>query len=409
MTAQQLRRVVDLDALNLVDPHTYLDHDLSDLWRQIRSEDPVFWNRPADGLPGFWAVSRYHDNQAIYRDSHRFGTGRGNMLATLLHGGDSAGGKMISVTDGPRHKDLRGLILRAFSQRALEIVAERVREFTHRILADAVRAGGCDFARDIAARIPINTICELLGVPASDRELLLSLNKRAVSSDEAGQSDQDARLARTEIVMYFSDLVERRRRNPSDDVIGVLAGTKIEGDYLPSHDIVLNCYSLLLGGDETSRFSMISAVHALATYKDQWNGLRRGDFALRTATEEIVRWSTPIMHIGRTTLADVEVGGKAIRTGDIVTLWNTSANRDEEVFASPDTLDLGRTPNKHLAFGFGAHFCIGVFLARAEVGALLEGLRTFAAEIEVTGVPKRIYSNVLTGFSSLPVAFTPAP
>jgi cytochrome P450 len=408
MTHAQLSRVVDLDALDLADPRTYIDHDLAQLWRQIRSDDPVYWNRPAAGRPGFWAVSRYHDNQAIYRDSRRFSTERGNMLATLLHGGDSAGGKMISVTDGPRHKDLRGLIVRAFSQRALEIVVERVREFTHRILADAVRAGGCDFAKDIGARVPINTICELLGVPPSDRDYLLSLNKRAVSSDEAGQQEQHARLARTEIVMYFADLVERRRRSPSDDVVGVLAGTKVDGEYLSSHDIVLNCYSLLLGGDETSRFSMISAVHALATFKDQWLGLRRGDVELPVAIEEIVRWSTPIMHIGRVALADVEIGGKLIRTGDVVTLWNTSANRDEEVFAAPDTFDLGRNPNKHLAFGFGVHFCIGVFLARAEIGALLEGLRMFAADIEIAGPPQPIYSNVLNGYSSLPVTFLPA-
>ena len=408
MMLQQLCRPVDLDQLNLADPQTFLDHDLTELWRQVRADDPVYWNRSFDGLPGFWAVARYHDNQAIYRDSQRFSTERGNMLATLQHGGDAAGGKMISVTDGQRHKDLRGLILRAFSQRALELVAERVRLFTHRVLAEAVRSGDCDFARDVAARIPINTICELLGVPASDREYLLALNKRAVSSDEAGQSEQDARQARTEIVMYFTDLVERRRRTPSNDVIGVLAGTRVEGEYLRLHDIVLNCYSLLLGGDETSRFSMISAVHALATFPDQWRALRRGDVALPAAIEEVVRWATPIMHIGRVALADVPIGDKLIRAGDIVTLWNTSANRDEDVFAAPDTLDLGRTPNKHLAFGFGAHFCIGVFLARAEIAALLEGLRTFVSDIELTGFPKPIYSNVLNGFSRLPVAFTPA-
>jgi cytochrome P450 len=215
-------------------------------------------------------------------------------------------------------------------------------------------------------------------------------------------------MARMEIVLYFADLVEWRRRKPSDDVIGVLAGTKVDGAYLDTQDIVLNCYSLLLGGDETSRFSMSAGVHALTEFKDQWVGLRRGDFAIPTAVEEIVRWATPIMHIGRTALADVEVGGKLIRTGEIVTLWNTSANRDEEVFAWPDSLDLGRSPNKHLAFGFGAHFCIGIFLARAEISALLEGLCTFASDIVTAGTPERIYSNVLTGYSSLPVAFTAA-
>ncbi len=399
---------VELETLNLIDPSTYLDHDMGALWRQIRQTDPVFWHRPVDGRPGFWAITRHQDVAAIYRDRKRFSTERGNMLATLLYGGDPAGGRMVSVTDGSRHKDLRTMILKAFSPRALEYVAERIHLFTRRLLDEALEAGSCDFARDIAAKVPINTICDLLGVPGSDREYLLSLNKKAVSSDDADHSDAEARLARNEIVMYFSDLVEQRRGQDGDDVLSVLSNTKVSGEYLSSQDIVLNCYSLLLGGDETSRFSMIGAVHALATDKRQWAHLRSGDADLDLATEEIVRWSTPIMHIGRTVTEDVQVNGRTLKAGDIVTLWNSSANRDEEVFTEPDVLNLGRSPNGHLGFGFGAHFCVGVFLARTEISALLDALRTTVANIEPTGPPKAIYSNVLQGYSRLPVAFSRA-
>lgn len=406
-TARELTDL-DLSDLDLADPHTYLDHDMAAVWAEYRRRAPVFWHREVGGRPGFWVLSRHRDNAALYRDNKRFTIERGNMLSTLLAGGDSAGGRMVSVADGPRHRDLRAVILRAFSQRALDHVAGRVREYTDRLVRAAVEAGGCDFAADIAARIPINTICDLLGVPESDRPALLALNKRAVSSDEPGHTELDARMARSEIVMYFSELVQQRRGRPGeDDVISLLSSTPVDGAPLSATDVVLNCYGLLVAGEETSRFSMIGGVHALATHQDQWARLRAGDVELGTAVEEVLRWVTPVMHVGRTALEDVEVDGRLIRAGQIVTLWTSSANRDDEVFADPLALDLGRSPNRHLSFGFGAHFCLGVFLARAEIGAVLDSLRRHTSGIELTAPAQRIYSNVLDGYSSVPVRFGP--
>jgi cytochrome P450 len=405
MTTMDRPAEVDLAGIDLTDPQTYLDNDMAAVWRQYRLHRPVGWHREIDGRPGFWVVSRHRDNSAIYRDNHRFTIERGNMLSTLLTGGDSAGGRMVSVADGRRHKDLRGIIMSAFSQRALDAVAERVRAYTGVLLTAAVARGGCDFATDIAARIPINTICDLLGIPKSDREHLLGLNKRAVSSDEPGHTELDARLARSEIVMYFTELVQHRSGRPGDDVISLLAGSQVDGERLSGHDVVLNCYGLLVAGEETSRCSMITGVHALATHPGEWARLCAGTVGLDTATEEILRWSTPVMHVGRTALEDVEIAGTTIRAGDIVTLWASSANRDDDVFDDPEALDLGRSPNKHLSFGFGPHFCLGVFLARAEIGAVLDVLRTRASAVDLAGPVRRIYSNVLNGFSRLPVTF----
>lgn len=397
---------IDLDAVDLTDPQTHLDYDHGALWRQFRLRAPVFWHRGRAGRPGFWVVSRHDDGTAIYRDSARFGIERGNMLATLLAGGDPAGGRMISVADGPRHRDLRGVILRAFSQRALDAVAERVRGYTEQVVGAAIDAGGCDFAADIGARIPIATICSLLGVPDGDWELLLALNKRAVSSDLPGHTEQDARLARSEIIMYFTELVAQRSQRPGDDVVSLLAGTEVDGRRLPEHEVVLNSYGLLVAGEETSRCAMITGAHALATNPAQWARLRGGEVGVDTATEEVLRWATPVMHVGRTALVDVEVRGVAVPAGDIVTVWASSANRDGEVFDDPDAFDLGRTPNRHLSFGFGPHYCLGVYLARVEIGAVLDVLRRRAAAVELAGEPARLYSNVLNGFSRLPVAFT---
>lgn len=397
---------VNLADVNLVDPRTYLDHDLTALWREFRHREPVFRHREVDGQPGFWVLSRYHDQVAVYRDSRRFGIERGNMLSTMLAGGDSAGGRMVSVSDGPRHRDLRAVILRAFSQRALEYFAQRVREYAHGLVATAVERGSCDFATEIASRVPINTICDLLGVPESDRDLLLDLNTRAMSSDDPSHTEFDARMARSEIIMYFSELVQQRRAAPGDDVVSLLATTEVDGQLLPDQEVLLNCYGLLVAGEETSRYSMTTAVHALATCKDEWARLRGGEVDLGTATDEMLRWATPVMHVGRTAMEDVSLDGRTIREGDIVTLWTTSANRDETVFTDPDQLDLGRAPNKHLAFGFGPHYCLGVFLARAEISAVLEALRDSVTSVELDGPVHRIYSNVLNGISRLPITFT---
>lgn len=405
MTVPETLTGIDLDGIDLADPQTHLGHDHAALWRQFRLRAPVFRHRERPGQPAFWVVSRHDDGAAIFRDSATFGIERGNMLATLLAGGDPAGGRMISVADGQRHRDLRGVMLRAFSQRALDAVAERVRAYTEQVVSAAIAAGGCDFAAEVGARIPIATICSLLGIPDADREHLLALNKRAVSSDLPGHTELDGRLARSEIIMYFTELVQRRTERPGDDVVSLLAGTEFGGRRLSAHDVVLNSYGLLVAGEETSRCAMITGVHALASHPAQWARLRAGEVDLDTATDEVLRWSTPVMHIGRTALTDAEIRGVRISAGDIVTVWASSANRDGEVFHDPDAFDLGRAPNRHLSFGFGPHYCLGAYLAKVEIAAVLDVLRRRAAAVELAGDPARIYSNVLNGFSRLPVTF----
>ncbi|MET8013974.1 cytochrome P450 [Streptomyces sp. NPDC005271] len=396
-----------IDGVNLADPRTFNERDLTDFWTHLRSEEPVHWHPPMDGNPGFWVVSRYADIMSVYRDNVNFTSERGNLLVTLLAGGDSAAGKMLAVTDGHRHRELRKIVLKAFSPRALERISERVRENTRALVCEAVEEGTCDFAEDIASRIPMGTIADLLGVPPADRDFLLTMTKAALSSDAVDADDQDALMARNEILLYFGELVEERRRSPGDDVISVLAGGQIDGQSLSEDEMVLNCYSLIIGGDETSRLSMIDSVHTLAHHERQWQALRDGDVPLSSAVEEVLRWATPAMHFGRTCLADTRVGGVDIAAGDIVTLWHSSGNRDEAVFDDPGTFALDRSPNKHITFGYGPHFCLGAYLARVEVSELLSALRTFSDGFEISGPPQRIHSNFLTGFSSLPVRFEP--
>ncbi|MGW6284752.1 MULTISPECIES: cytochrome P450 [unclassified Streptomyces] len=396
-----------LDTLDLGDPNTFADHDLDAFWRTLRDDAPVYWNPPADGRRGFWVLSRYADIMATYRDDVNFTSERGNVLVTLLEGGDAGAGRMLAVTDGRRHHELRKILQRVLSPRVLDEVARTVRANTRQWIREAVESGGCEFAEEIAGRIPMTTISSLLGVPEQDRDFLLSLTKTALSTDAEGVDEVDSEMARNEILMYFMDIVEERREAPGDDVISMLIASSIDGVPLSDEDIVLNCYSLIIGGDETSRLTMIDCVHTLAGHPEQWRRLKHGEVAIDTAVDEVLRWASPTMHFGRSAVRETELHGVRLRPGDIVTLWHASGNRDERVFDRPGEFDLGRAPNKHLAFGYGPHFCIGSYLAKVEISELLLALRDFTDGFELTGEPQRIRSNFLTGFSTMPVRFRP--
>lgn len=399
----------DLAGIDLADVRVHADHDLTGLWRRLRDERPVHWNNsPGTVAGGFWVLTRHADVLAVYRDHQRFTSANGNVLATLLHGGDSAGGRMIAVSDGPRHRAVRSLLSASLSPRGLSRLQDQVRATTRRLLGAAVERGRCDFAGDVAAHLPLLTICDLLGVPDGDRPFIREQVGLALGSDRPTQSPAEAWLARNEILLYFRTLAGARRAAPGDDLVSVLAGGRIAGERLSEDEVILNCYSLILGGDETTRLSMTGAVAAFAERPQVWRAFAAGEFGTAGAVEEILRWTSPAMHGGRTAVEDVELHGERIRKGEVVTVWAVSANHDEREFPEPATFDLGRTPNRHLAFGYGTHFCLGAYLARLELTALLTTLRELVSHIEPAGRPSRIFSNFLAGHTSLPVAFTPA-
>lgn len=396
-----------LDTMDLGDPNTFADHDLDEYWRTLRDTAPVHWNPPVDGRRGFWVLTRHDDILAAYRDDVNLTSERGNVLVTLLGGGDAGAGRMLAVTDGHRHHELRKILQRVLSPRVLSEVAAAVRVNTRQLIREAVETGGCDFAEQIAGRIPMTTISNLLGVPEQDRDFLLAQTKTALSTEDEDVDELDSEMARNEILMYFMDIVEERRESPGDDVISMLVGSSIDGVPLSDEDIVLNCYSLIIGGDETSRLTMIDSVHTLAAQPEQWRRLKHGEVAIDTAVDEILRWASPTMHFGRSVVRETELHGVQLRPGEIVTLWHASGNRDERIFDRPGVFDLGRTPNKHMAFGYGPHFCVGSYLAKVEISELLMALRDFTTGFEQTGEALRIRSNFLTGFSTLPVRFRP--
>ncbi|MEU8659794.1 cytochrome P450 [Actinoplanes philippinensis] len=392
-----------LDGADLADPRVHAERDLGAVWRRLRDEDPVHRHGPAGEADGFWVVTRYDDVAAVYKDSETFTSERGNVLDTLLNGGDSAAGRMLAVTDGPRHGALRGALKRPFAPRALQTVVESVRRGTWTQISRALDRPGCDFANDVAAYIPLAAICDLLGVPESDRGLIISLTSTALSSADGEATAEGTWTSRNDLLLYFAELAESRRAKPYDDLVSLLVTQQVDGRPLSHEEIIFNCYSIVMGGHETTRLSMVGAVRAFIDHPAQWAAFERGDVTVESAVEEVLRWTTPALHAGRTATRDTFLGGSFVEEGDIVTIWNVSANRDERVFDRPDEFDLARTPNKHLSFAYGAHFCLGAYLARAEIGALLTALREQVRTIEPAGEPRRVYSSFLSGYSALPV------
>lgn len=391
---------------DLTDPMTFVNYEPLSFWAEMRDHDPVHWHSGRDGKLGFWVVSRYDDVVAAYTDTARLSSARGTVLDVLVRGDDSAGGRMLAVTDRPRHRALRTVMLRMFSPRVLGTVTELVERRAAELIRAVTEVGEFDFAAAVAEHIPMGTICDLLSIPETERPDLLRWNKNALSSEEAEADPKVALEARNEILLYFIDLVERRRAQPGDDVVSMLATAEINGSPLSVEDAAVNCYSLILGGDESSRVSAICAVKAFAEHPDQWEAVRDGMVPLDTAVEEVLRWATPAMHFARTATDDFEIGGRRVLAGDIVSLWNTSANFDERQFNQPSRFDVSRTPNRHVSFGHGPHFCLGAHLGRSELRALLTALASTVSNIEIVGTPQRVYSTFLNGYCSLPVAFT---
>ncbi|MET9554801.1 cytochrome P450 [Streptomyces sp. NPDC006645] len=409
MPVTELAHAPDLASLDLTDPRTFLDNDAPAMWRRFRTESPVHWHPARGDNPGFWVVSTYADAVSVYRDNKRFTSERGTVLATLLQGGDSAAGKMLAVTDGKRHREIRNLMLKSFAPRVLEPVVAGVHEHTRRLLAGIIGSPDADFVTDVVDHIPIHTMGDLLDIPDADRPQLVEWNTRTLSRHSGDDSEFESLMARNEILLYMSQLVAERRANPGDDVLSVLATARIDGEPLTEDEIVLNCYSLILGGDESTRMSLTGGLIALAENPEQWRRVKAGEVTSESATEEVLRWATPAMHFGRRALTDVPLRDRVIKAGDVVTLWNTSANFDEEVFADAHRFDVGRSPNKHVVFGHGPHFCLGAFLGRVHVQAMVEAVRDMAAEVALRGPAVRLYSNFIHGYSGLPVALRAAP
>jgi len=388
--------------LDLADSAVHSEYDLSTIWAHLMRHAPI--HRMSSDGSAYWVLSRHRDVLNMLRDSVTFTSERGNVIDNLLAGGDSAGGRMLVLSDARRHRELGSVIRGAFTPKWLAAIVRDVERNARDLVASAVDRGTCDFATDVAASIPQCAIGDMMGIPHTDRAELMRLTSSALSAQGAPLTREAAWIAKNEVLAYFADLAAERRRRPADhDLLSLLVTADFGGQLMPLEEVILNSYTFLLAGEETTRLAMTGGVRALAQDPNLWASLRRGELNMRRVVEELLRWTTPALHVARTATIDSMIYDQTIARGDIVTAWMAAANRDPEVFAEPTGLDMTRDPNPHLSFGYGPHFCLGSYLARAELTAVLIAMCEAVSAIELAGSGQRLYSNFLSGYFRLPV------
>ncbi|MEU0562526.1 cytochrome P450 [Dactylosporangium sp. NPDC006015] len=388
--------------INLVDPGLYCDGDPFVQWRWLRENDPVHLHEATD-YPAFWALTKYDDVKAVFRDAETFSSARGILLRPSGHGADPGGGRTLALTDPPRHRQLRGLVDEWFTVRSVRAIEAKMREVAGSVIDLAVEREQCDFVEDIAARIPLYMICSMMGVPQADWEKLFRLSREAFGAGDA----MTRRFAHMDIMGHFQNLAAEKAANPGDDLVSVLVAGRIDGERLSEEEILLNCDNLFVGGAENTRIAASGGMLAFMEHPQQWRLLVDDPGLLPTAVDEVLRWTSTPTHIMRTATRPVEIRGRQIAAGDLVTLWLPSANRDEDVFDDPDRFDVRRQPNRHLALGFGEHFCVGSVLARVEIRFLYQEIIERKLDVEAAGEPVPLDSIVVNGPKSLPVRLVP--
>jgi cytochrome P450 len=410
-------KLEDIDLTRLASFDGEMPHDW---FTFLRREAPVWYHPHVEGSEdldgeGFWVLSKHDDITRANRDHRTFsaesGPGRrggGIMIRDIEPG---VGSNMI-MTDPPRQQRMRQLVNPGFSPRGVRRLELYCRELTRTLFDEVVERGECEFVGEIAAELPLQVIAEILGVPNQDRREVFTWTNRALDDTV---TVEDRLGAMGEMYRYANALAEKRRADPTDDILSYIANAQFEendGSTRPFTEIeILNFFQLIAtGGSETTRNAISGGLLEFLARPEQFDLLRRERDLMPRAVEEILRWTSPVNYFRRTATRDVEARGQKIRAGEKVTLWYCSGNRDEDVFDQPFELDIRRWPNDHLTFGAGgAHYCLGANLAKMEIAVVFEELLDRMTDIEVAGDIERFYTpwfiNVFGGYKKMPIRF----
>ncbi len=397
-----------VDPLDLVEPSRFAENGYPHaLWATLRAEMPVVYLEPPGYMP-FWAITKHADIVEIASRPERFSSAQGLILGRP--GAPAQPSEMVVMLDPPRHGPLRRAAMPRFTPRAIRSRHDEIDRIAVEVLDDLAASNDArefDFVERVAAPLPIGVISWILGVPSEDWELLFRWTNEVIGKDDPefrrpGETPgQTIRRARGELHAYLDGLIERRRREPGDDIVSQLLASEIDGQPLTEEQLLNYCELIVEAGNETTRNAISGGLLAFSEHPDQWERLRREPELLPCAVEEILRWVSPIIHFTRTATEDCEIRGVPISAGDKVALFYASANRDEEVFEDPFEFRVDRQPNHHLAFGSGAHFCMGANLARVELETLYRHLLTRLEWFELTAPPERLNSAVNGGIKHL--------
>jgi cholest-4-en-3-one 26-monooxygenase len=381
---------------------TFYEREPHDAYAWMRANAPVYYDEPND----LWGVASYAGVKAASVDPESFSSAQG------IRPKNGPLPMMIDF-DAPEHVRRRRLVSEGFTPKRVRAMEDDLRVQCDTLIDAVCEQGSCDLVRDIASPLPIIVIGNLLGVAPSDRDDLLRWSDdmlKALGAPDPTQMDAAA-MAFVEYSEYIHPFFDdRRRRGSIDDLVGVLCHATIDGDALDDDSLVHETLLILIGGDETSRHVISGGTAELLDHPAQVARLVADPDLMPGAVEEMLRWVSPIKNMARTATRDVELEGATIRAGQELILLYPSANRDAAVFDDPDTFDIGRSPNPHMAFGFGAHFCLGNQLARLELKVMTERLLARLPDLHLTvdqkALPRRA-ANFISGIEEMPVAFTP--
>jgi cytochrome P450 len=398
---------MDHPSVDLSDDQSFAHGFPHEFFTWLRKNDPVYWHEPSAITPdgeGFWVISRYADVNAIIMDPTHFSsdkaghrTGGGTAIKD-----EATAGKVLNQTDDPHHKRLRELVSKGFTVKAVAEIEAALRAQMLEIVEGLEPGDEFNFCQRIAREIPTQAICMVLGVPEDDRLEICDWIDRGV--EEQSESVISAEYFR-KLRHYGQSLINEKRERPQNDILSTIVHAEFEADGSTLTDFELRSFFSLLfpAGAETTTRSISGGMLAFLENPQQWRRLNENPTLIKSAVEEIVRWTTPSIYKRRTATEDIEFNGTLIRAADKVTFWEMSANRDEEVFDQPFEFRIDRSPNRHIGFGAGVHFCLGAALAQLELKIVFEELIRSEIQFELTGQPQWVPNNRLLGLKSLPV------
>jgi cytochrome P450 len=406
-------KLSDIDLTNL---DFFVHGDPHEAWRVLRAEAPLYYHARTTGQE-FWSVHTYDDAMRVYHEPETYSSERGISLIMTAAGAfaspEQAGfGQMMIMVDPPRHGKIRSLINRRLTPREVAKFEPHIRRTTAEVIDAIIERGECDLVIDVAGKLPTAVICEMLGIPREYWEVMFALGNQSVGVDDheykQGRTAAETGLAaQAQVFAHFSKWIDERRKDPRDDLMSALIHGSIDEAKLSDLEVLFNCFLLIIGGQETTRNATTGGILALIQNPAQATLLAAHPDLITPAVEEFLRWTSPVTHIMRTATKDADLRGERIRKDDRVVVWNASANRDERVFAQPDVFDIERSPNDHLAFGHGEHFCIGANLARLELRIMIEEITRRLTDLELNGPVDKLRSNFVAGIKHMPVRFRP--
>jgi cholest-4-en-3-one 26-monooxygenase len=383
-----------------------------DQFDRLRREAPVFWHAETDG-PGFWALTKHDDIRRVSRDPATFSSELGG---TFIPNQDEETLAQLRLTilnmDEPKHGHYRRIVAKGFTPRVIRSLVEEIERRAVAVVDAVAERGECEFVNDIAAKVPIQTICAMIGLDDDHWDRMVGLSNVLIGSFDDPDYTHDpgaSELAAMEIYALCDQVAAERRRDPRDDIMTALVNAEVDGHRLDEVELNLFFITLVVAGNETTRNLINHSMLALIANPDQAQRLRDDPSLWDTGVEEMLRYGSSIHNFRRTATGDTEIRGVPIAAGDKVVMYYASANRDEDVFDDPHTFDVGRTPNDHVTFGGGGvHFCLGASLARAQIRATMRQVVDRLGDVQLAGPVSRLHSDFVNGVKTMPVTFTPS-